>query len=133
MKPRLRMVEIVSIKQLGGRAFAAKKTDKGNTYWEEITDQEAARFRSSREPHSIEITLSSPVSPVQRIVEGGRFEYGSAMCYKGIGLDGQHEYWHIPTGTVMVEDETYALRQMADTLLILERWITARRMEVAAA
>ena len=131
MKSRLKMVEIVSVKQLGGRAFAEKRAGKGNTYWEEITEQEAVRFGSASAPHSVEITLSSPVSPVQRIVEGGRLEYGAAMCYKGTGPGGRHEYWHIPTGTVMVEDETYALRQMADTLLILERWVATRQMEVA--
>ena len=132
MELRLRMVEVLQVKRLGDRTFAEKRGRRGRSYWEEISGEEAVRFRAVKSPYVAAIDLSPPTSPVTRILEGGHTEYGSAICYKGIGPGGRHEYWHIPTGVILVEEEGYALRQVADTIHILDRWMAGRRLELAA-
>jgi len=133
----LAVKRVLKVQRVNGRAFAQTASENGRLSWEEIPVEEGDRHqkRLAHEGASfqiLDILHAPPVRPVLRIVENGRFEYGSALCYKGLGPDGQHEYWHIPSGEVLVEDEGYAERQMRDTLAILKRWVARRRLETVA-
>lgn len=124
-------MEILRISKLPDRAFAEVRTQEGEVHWEEISLEEARRakrklrlFRVIKKRVRRE---AAPVTkPVVRIGARGIVGFGSNLIYKGMGRHGCPEYWHIPTGTILVEEVGYAARQMTSTLLILEQWAARR-------
>ncbi|MCD5402082.1 hypothetical protein LR013_05830 [candidate division NPL-UPA2 bacterium] len=122
---QLEVVEILRISELPGRAFAEVKTAEGKVQWEEISLGEARREKRRLKRYRVikkrpRRDIAPTVRPVVRIGTNGVIGFGSNLVYKGIGLDGRPEYWHIPTATILVEDVGYAARQMAATLLMLK-------------
>lgn len=125
---KLEIVEIISISELPGEGyFAEVKTALGKVRWEKISPEEACREKKRLDKYRVikkrprRDVIAPAVKPVIRIESDGRIGFGSNLAYKGIGADGRPEYWHIPTATIMVEDVSYATRQMAATLLILRK------------
>ena len=120
------VVEILRISEVPGRAFAEVKTADGRIRREEISLQEARREKKRLKQYRVvkkrpRKNIAPAVRPVIRIGTNGIVGFGSNLVYKGTGPDGCPEYWHIPTATVLVEDVSYATRQMAVTLLMLKR------------
>ncbi len=133
MNGSIDLVKILAIKEIGGRAFAKVVSQGDQIHWEEISLEEAKRYKrridgDKSEPELLRTYSGPPIRPVVRIGENGSLQFGSVLCYKGVDERGRHEYWHIPTGMVLVENEGYAERQMADTFLRLEIWLLERRL-----
>ncbi len=130
-KSELEVVEILRISELPDRAFAEVRTQEGEVHWEEVSSEEARRerrklgfFRVIKK--RIKRDAGPAIKPVVRIGASGIVGFGSNLLYKGMGGDGCPEYWHIPSGTILVEEVDYAARQIASTLFILEEWAARR-------
>ncbi len=128
---QLEVVEILRISELPDRAFAEVRTQKGEVHWEEISLEEARRerrklgfFRVIKK--RIKRDVAPATKQVVRLGTSGIVGFGSNLLYKGMGGDGCPEYWHIPSGTILVEEVDYAARQIASTLFILEQWAARR-------
>ena len=123
---QLEVVEVLRVSELPGRAFAEVKTADGKTQWEELSREEARREQRKLKRYRVikkrprKRGTAPAISPVIRIGSEGIVGFGSNLLYKGTGLDGRPEYWHIPTATILVEEIDYASRQMAATFLMLK-------------
>lgn len=124
----LETIEILRIKELGEETFAEVVAFDGRIRWEKISPGEASSIQEKLKHYRVtikrnhEVSFTPSAKPVIRLDSDGIAGYGSNLLYKGIGEDGRSEYWHIPTGTILVEDVNYAKHQMIDTFLRLERW-----------
>lgn len=124
----LETIEILRIKELSEETFAEIITFDGRIMWERVSYDEAQHFQEKLKHYRVaikrnpEVSFAPPAKPVIRLDNDGIAGYGSNLLYKGIGEDGSPQYWHIPTGTILTEDVSYARHQMIDTFLRLERW-----------
>lgn len=124
----LETIEVLRIKELSEEAFAEIVTFDGRIIWERVSSDEAQHFQEKLKHYRVaikrnpEVSFTPPVKSVIRLDSGGIAGYGSNLLYKGIGESGHPQYWHIPTGTILTEDLSYARHQMIDTFLRLERW-----------
>ena len=134
-KSELEVVEILRISELPDRAFAEVRTQEGEVHWEEISLEEARRerrklgfFRVIKKRTKRDVAPA--IRPVVRIGASGIVGFGSNLLYKGMGGDGCPEYWHIPSGTILVGEADYAARQIASTLFILEEWAAQEELQI---
>jgi hypothetical protein len=124
----LETIEILKIKEFSEEAFAEVFTFDGRVVWERVSPDDAERFQEKLKHYRVaikrnpEVSFTPSAKPVIRLDSDGIVGYGSSLLYKGIGEDGRPQYWHIPTGTILTEDVSYAGNQMIDTFLRLERW-----------
>ncbi len=132
---QLEVVEILRISELPDRAFAEVRSQKGEVHWEEAPLEEARRQRKKLNSFRVikkrlKRDAAPAIRPVVRLGANGIVGFGSNLIYKGIGRDGCPEYWHIPSGTILVEEVNYASRQIASTLLMLKEWSARRNYKV---
>lgn len=124
----LETIEILRIKEFSEEAFAEIITFDGRIMWERISSDKAQHFQEKLKHYRVaikrnpEVSFTPPVKSVIRLDGSGIAGYGSNLLYKGMGEDGRPQYWHIPTGTILTEDVSYAQHQMINTFLRLERW-----------